>query len=511
MKETRRRQYVAIDLKSFYASCECHARGLDPLTTNLVVADPSRTSKTIVLAVSPSLKTYGLPGRPRLFEVEQRVRDVNAARLSRAPGGAFAGSFTDLGDAKDPSLKLDYIVAPPRMSLYMEISTKIYGIYLRYVAPEDIFAYSIDEVFIDLTAYLDTYGETAHELTIRMIRDVLSETGITATAGIGTNLFLAKVAMDVVAKHVDADADGVRIAELDERTYRERLWEHTPITDIWRVGRGTARRLEPYGIRTMGDIARASVSQDKYRGEPLLYRLFGVNAQILIDHAWGYEPCTIADVKAYVPENTSLSSGQVLKRPYAHGEAGIIVREMTDLLVLDLVDKGIVCDSVVLTLNYDAENLSDPERRKRYHGKIVPDRYGREVPEHAHGSANLGGYTSSTKQITEAMMEIYERIADPDLLIRHVVVAACNTKREDQVADSTEPPAYEQLDLFTDYQALEQRRDEEKRSREKERSLQQAVLEIKKRYGKNAIIKGTSLQEGATSIERNGQVGGHKA
>ncbi len=509
MKKSR--SYAAIDLKSFYASCECVDMGLDALTTDLVVADSSRTNKTICLAVSPALKSFGIPGRPRLFEVEQRVKEVNADRLNKAPGRRFAGTFTDIRQKDDPTLALDYIVAPPRMSRYMEISAMIYGIYLRYVAPEDIFAYSVDEVFIDLTAYLDTYGMTAHEMVIRMIREVLSETGITATAGIGTNMFLAKVAMDVVAKHARADADGVRIAELDERSYRELLWSHSPITDIWRVGRGTAKKLAEHGIYTMGDIARASLSRDRYHGEPLLYKLMGVNAQLLIDHAWGYEPVTLEAVKAYTPENTSLSSGQVLQRPYAYDEARIITQEMTDLLVLDLVDKGLVCDSIILTIGYDATNLTDPAIRERYKGPVTLDYYGREVPKHAHGSEDLGGFTSSTNTIMAAMMRLFERVVDPELLVRRVNVVAVNTMREDEAPIQTSAPQYEQMDLFTDYAALEAEREKEKLSLEKERNLQHAILDIKKKYGKNAILKGMNLQKGATTIERNKQVGGHKA
>jgi len=484
------RIYAAIDLKSFYASCECVDRGLDPLATNLVVADPTRTNKTICLAVSPSLKAYGIPGRPRLFEVEQAVAKINAAGKTR----------------------LEYIVAPPRMARYMEVSAQIYRVYLKYVASEDIFAYSIDEVFIDLTAYLRTYGKSAHELTMEMVRDVLGVTGITATAGIGTNLFLAKVAMDVVAKHADPDKDGVRIAELDEMSYRRLLWCHTPITDIWRVGGGIARRLAKHGIFTMGDIARASVSDDKYIGEPMLYKEFGVNAELLIDHAWGYEPCTLADVKAYEPENTSISSGQVLMRPYEYDEARIIVQEMTDLLVLDLVDKGLVCNAVVLTISYDNENLSDPEKLANFEGNISMDYYGRLAPEHAHGTAALGEYTSSTRKIISAMMELYDRIVDPKLLVRRVNVVAVNTLKEGLAPGKPgESMEFEQLDLFTDYSALEARREEDRMEEEKEKQLQHAVLDIKKKFGKNAILKGMNLQKGAMTIERNNQVGGHKA
>ena len=504
------RIYAAIDLKSFYASCDCVDLGLDPLTTNLVVADASRTGKTICLAVSPALKTYGIPGRPRLFQVEQRVKEVNAERLRRAPGHRFTGTYRDIREAGDPSLALDYIVAPPKMARYMQVSTQIYRIYLRHVAPEDIFAYSIDEVFIDLTAYLSVSGKSAHDMVMGMIRDVLKETGITATAGIGTNLYLAKVAMDVVAKHAEADADGLRIAELDEMSYRRELWGHRPITDIWRIGGGTAKKLADRGIYTLGDIARASLDRDPYRGEPMLYKIMGVNAELLIDHAWGYEPCTMAEVKAYRPENTSLSSGQVLTRPYAYDEARLIVREMTDLLVLDLVDKGLMCDSIMLTMGYDVENLTDPARRSEYHGEITIDRYGREVPKHAHGSMQLDGFTSSTRLIMDAMMRLFDRIADPSLLVRRVYVVAVNTKKEEEV-EASKQDVCEQLDLFTDYEALERKRQEEREALEKEKNLQHAVLDIKKRYGKNAILKGMNLQEGATTIARNGQVGGHKA
>ncbi|MCR5675938.1 MAG: DNA methylase [Lachnospiraceae bacterium] len=504
------RRFAAIDLKSFYASCECVDRGLDPLTANLVVADRSRTSKTICLAVSPGLKSFGVPGRPRLFEVEQRVKAVNAERLRHAPSHRFTGTFTDIGQRDDPSLALDFLVAPPRMARYMEISTKIYSIYLRHVAPEDIFAYSIDEVFIDLTGYLNTGGMTAHEMVMGMVREVLGETGITATAGIGTNLFLAKVAMDVVAKHVDADADGVRIAELDERSYREKLWAHRPITDIWRVGRRTAAKLADHGFCTMGDIARASLSHDPVRGEPVLYRLFGVNAELLIDHAWGYEPATIASIKAYRPESSSLGSGQVLKRPYAFAEAKLVTMEMTDLLVLDLVDKGLVCDAVVLTIHYDVENLTDPERRARYRGEITRDFYGREVPKYAHGTENLDGFSSSTQKIMAAMSRLFDRVVDPDLLVRRIAVTASHTVREEDAPGRREEN-YEQLDLFTDYAAVERQRDAERAAMEKERNLQHALLDIKKKYGKNAVLRGMNLQEGATAVERNGQVGGHRA
>ena len=503
------RTYLAIDLKSFYASVECVERGLDPLTTNLVVADQSRTDKTICLAVSPSLKTYGIPGRPRLFEVVQRVREVNAERQRHAPEGKlYVREYNDTVIRSDPSWALDYIVAKPQMAKYKQVSTQIYGVYLKYVAPEDIFAYSVDEVFIDVTSYLATYKMTAHELAMTMIRDVLSTTGITATAGIGTNLFLAKVAMDVVAKHIPADKDGVRIAELDEMSYRREIWGHKPITDIWRVGRGIAKRLEAEGLYTMGDVARCSVGgPNEYYNEDLLYKLFGINAELLIDHAWGWEPCTLKDVKAYKPEASSLGSGQVLQCAYTADKGRLIVREMTDLLVLDLVDKHLVTNQLVLTVGYDIESLTDPKRRDKYHGEITTDHYGRKVPKHAHGTANLGKYTSSTKQIMEAMTELYDRIVDPNLLVRRVYVVAGHVLDEGNVPREMT----EQLDLFTDYATKEQRDAEDAVALAKEKKRQNAILAIQKKYGKNAILKGMNFEDGAMTRERNGQIGGHKA
>ena len=503
------RTYLAIDLKSFYASVECVERGLDPLTTNLVVADQSRTDKTICLAVSPSLKAYGIPGWPRLFEVVQRVREVNAERQRYAPEGKlYVREYNDTVIRSDPSWALDYIVAKPQMAKYKQVSTQIYGVYLKYVAPEDIFAYSVDEVFIDVTSYLATYKMTAHELAMTMIRDVLSTTGITATAGIGTNLFLAKVAMDVVAKHIPADRDGVRIAELDEMSYRREIWGHKPITNIWRVGRGIAKRLEAEGLCTMGDVARCSVGgPNKYYNEDLLYKLFGVNAELLIDHAWGWEPCTLADVKAYKPEASSLGSGQVLQCAYTADKGRLIVREMTDLLVLDLVDKHLVTNQLVLTVGYDVESLTDPKLRGQYHGEITTDHYGRKVPKHAHGTANLGKYTSSTRQIMEAMAELYDRIVDPNLLVRRVYVVAGHVLNEGDVPQETT----EQLDLFTDYAAKEQQETEDAVALTKEKKRQSAILAIQKKYGKNAILKGMNFEDGAMTRERNGQIGGHKA
>ena len=523
------RTYIAIDLKSFYASVECVERKLDPLTTHLVVADPTRTEKTICLAVSPSLKAYQIAGRARLFEVVQRVREINSERLRKGiksghirkgEDGQYrfvSSSFHSPALAADPSLELSYITAPPRMRLYEQYSTRIYSIYLKYIAPEDIRVYSIDEVFIDATHYLDLYKMTAHELAMTMIREVLYTTGITATAGIGTNLYLSKVAMDIVAKHVPADKDGVRIAELDEMKYRELLWNHRPLTDFWRVGRGYSTKLEAYGMFTMGDVARYSVTQ---AGEDLLYKLFGVNAELLIDHAWGWEPTTIASVKAYRPSTTSLSSGQVLKEPYDYDKGRLIVREMTELLVLDLVRKGFVTKQMVLTVCYDRCSLTvkTPGKTigdtvyavrttgKPYRGKVGKDFYGRVAPQHAHGTGNLERYTHSTRKITDVMMELYSRIVDPELLIRRVNIAACNLLREDDIpADNSE-----QLSLFTDYGEGQKEKAAEKAAEEREKQIQTTMLDLQYRYGKNAVIKGMNLKEGATTVERNTMIGGHK-
>lgn len=504
------RTYLCIDLKSFYASVECVERGLDPMTTNLVVADASRTEKTICLAVSPSLKAYGIPGRARLFEVVQKVKEVNAGRRYKAPGRTFAGSSYNAPElASNPALELSYITAPPQMAHYMEYSTRIYNIYLRYVSPEDIHVYSIDEVFIDLTHYLATYKLTARELAMKMIREVLQETKITATAGIGTNMYLAKIAMDIVAKHIPADKDGVRIAELDEMEYRKQLWSHRPLTDFWRVGKGYARKLEQYGLFTMGDIARCSEGKpNEHFNEDLLYKLFGVNAELLIDHAWGWEPCTIEQVKAYKPESNSLGSGQVLHCPYTADKAKLIVREMLDLLSLDLVDKGMVTDQIVLTVGYDIDNLTDPDRRKNYHGEVTVDHYGRKIPKHAHGTANIGRQTSSTKLITEATLKLFDRIVDTNLLVRRINIAANHIVPESSVKASSD---CEQLDLFTNYAELEKKREAEEKELEREKKMQQAILTLKKKFGKNAVLKGMNLEEGATTKDRNSQIGGHKA
>ena len=495
------RTYIAIDLKSFYASVECVERGLDPLTTNLVVADRSRTEKTICLAVSPSLKACGIPGRARLFEVEQRIREVNAERRRRAYGHRLTGKSVSAIELKaHPEWEVDYIAAPPRMAYYIEHSTRIYKIYLNYIAPEDIHVYSIDEVFMDVTAYLNTYGITAHELARKIIGDVLRQTGITATAGIGTNLYLCKVAMDIEAKHIPADKDGVRIAELDEMTYRRKLWTHRPIKDFWRVGHGIARKLEQYGIYTMGDIARQSV-----RNEELLYQLFGVNAELLIDHAWGWEPCTMEAVKAYKPSANSFSSGQVLQEPYTVQKARVVVREMAESAALDLLDKRMVTDQMVLTVGYDTASLSN---RTEYNGEITTDHYGRKVPKHAHGTANLDRPTSSARLISDAVMELFDRITDPALLVRRINLTANHVTDEDTASRNPVPVQY---DLFTDYEAVERKNAEEKEKLDKERKMQTAILKIKKQFGKNAILKGLNFEEGATAKERNKQIGGHKA
>ena len=502
MKE---RTYIAIDLKSFYASVECRERGLDPLDTNLVVADESRTDKTICLAVTPSLKSYGISGRSRLFEAKQRVKEANAGRQHDAPGHKLDGSSHFHSELlANPSLAIDFIIAPPRMAYYMEYSTRIYNVYLKYIAPEDIVVYSIDEVFMDVTNYLNTYKLSPRDLAMKIILDVLETTGITATAGIGTNLFLCKVAMDIVAKHIPADKNGVRIAELDEMSFRRELWAHQPLTDFWRVGRGYAKKLEQNGMFTMGDVARCSVTN-----EDLLYELFGKNAELLIDHAWGWEPCTVEAVKAYRPSTNSLGSGQVLHQPYTAEKAKLVLREMADSLVMDLVEKGLVTDQLVVTIGYDIENLTDPERRKKYRGDIVKDHYGRQIPKHSHGTQNLGRHTSSTKLILDATSELFDRIANQDLLIRRLNIVANHVIDE---ASAPKPDAaFEQLDLFTDYAAREAEQKKEEADLERERKMQRAVLTIRKKYGKNAILKGMNLEEGATAKDRNEQIGGHKA
>lgn len=508
----KQRIYIAIDLKSFYASVECIERGLDPLTTNLVVADASHTEKTICLAVSPSLKTYGLSGRARLFEVVQKVREVNYDRKRKAPNRTFIGkSYHDPDVKSNPTIELDYIVAPPQMAKYMAISTKVNEVYRKYVSEEDIVVYSIDEVFMDVTDYLSTYRLTAQQLAMKMILDVLKTTGITATAGIGTNLFLAKVAMDITAKHIQPDKNGVRIAELDERSFREKLWNHRPLTDFWRIGNGIANKLEAYGLYTLGDICLCSEGKmGSYYNEDLLYKLFGINAELLIDHAWGWEPCTIRDIKGYVPTANSVSSGQVLHCPYTADKAKLIVREMTDLLVLDLVDKKLVTNQVVLTIGYDVDNLKNEKIRRNYYGEITIDRYGRETPKHAHGTENLGRFTSSTKIIMEAVSRLFDRIVNKELLVRRVNLTFAHIQGEDE-AENEQVKGYEQLDLFTDYEAERIQREEEQATLAKERKRQEAVLAIQKKYGKNSMLKGMNFEEGATTKERNHQIGGHKA
>lgn len=501
--------YVCCDLKSFYASVECVERGLDPMTTNLVVADKSRTDKTICLAVSPSLKAYGISGRARLFEVVQRVAEVNAKRRQRAPGRQLSGASWHDPEVQDsPSLALDYIVAPPRMAHYIDWSTKIYQVYLKYLAPEDIYPYSIDEVFMDLTHYLDTYRMTPRELTRTIILDILKTTGITAAAGIGTNLYLAKVAMDIGAKHVPADEYGVRIAQLDEMGYRRALWSHRPLTDFWRVGKGYAKKLEAHGLYTMGDIARCSIGKaSEYHNEELLYQMFGVNAEILIDHAWGWEPCTIADVKAYKPEHKSIVSGQVLQCPYEYGKARLVAREMADNLALDLVDKRLATNQLVLTVGYDIENLSDLARREQYTGPVTTDRYGRKIPKHAVGTENFD-YTASSSALLKATTALFDRIVDRNLLIRRLSLSANKLLDEADIPQKEEPA---QLDLFTDYEAKAEQDRADEAAQARERRLQEAMLGIKKKFGKNAILKGINLEDGATARERNQTIGGHHA
>ncbi len=492
------RSYAAIDLKSFYASVECVERGLDPMTTNLLVADPSRTEKTICLAVSPSLKAYGISGRARLFEALEQIRQANALRREKAPGKRFTGISYDARELeKNPALEIGYIVAPPQMARYMACSAQIYEIYLKYVSPEDIHVYSIDEVFMDITPYLRASGQTAYEFVRTIVQAVLEQSKITATAGIGTNLYLCKVAMDIVAKHTQADEFGVRIAQLNEMSYRRLLWEHRPLTDFWRVGRGYARKLEKNGLYTMGDIARCSLGgAHDFHNEDLLYRLFGVNAQLLIDHAWGWENCTIGDIKAYKPSTNSISTGQVLQCPYTWEKARLIVREMADNLSLDLVEKGLQTNQLTLTIGYDIENLKNPEIAGAYQGEVTVDPYGRKIPKHSHGTANLPCYTASTRMITEAMAELYDQIADPTLLVRRIYVNACRVLPEGR-------EVCEQMSLFEDAK--------QKQALEREKRRQKAVLHIKHKYGKNAILKGMNYQEGATARDRNKQVGGHRA
>ena len=499
MQEKEEKTYISIDLKSFYASVECKERGLDPNTTNLVVADSSRTAKTICLAVTPSLKSYGIPGRARLFEVIQKVKYINIERKRKIFNNEFKGISYDDNELKNnPQLELGFIIAPPRMSYYMKYSTKIYSIYLKYFAPEDIFAYSIDEVFCDITHYLKTYNLSAKELVTKVIQDVYETTGITATAGIGTNLYLSKVAMDIVAKHVNPDKNGVRIAQLDEMTYRKLLWNHKPITDFWRVGKGYAKKLEKYRIYTMGDIARLSV-----QNEDVLYNLFGVNAELLIDHSWGWECATIESIKAYKPTSNSISSGQVLHKPYNYENTKLIVKEMTELLTLDLVQKNLVTNQIVLEIGYDIDNLKNPEIKNIYNGEITIDKYGRKVPKHAHGTINIDHKTSSTRIIMNYVMELYKRIVNDKLLVRRINITANNVVN---YSDNKEED-YEQINLFNNYEDINEKR----RKEQDERKIQQAMIKIKNKYGKNSILKGMNLEKEGTTIKRNDQVGGHKA
>ena len=497
------RTYIAIDLKSFYASVECVERGLDAMTTNLVVADKGRTEKTICLAVSPSLKAHGIPGRARLFEVIQRLKEVNDERRILAGKELTGKSYNAKELEEHPDWAVDYLTAPPRMAHYIKHSAKIYNIYLRYIAPEDIHVYSIDEVFIDATAYLSSYRMTGHELARKMISDVLRETGITATAGIGTNMFLCKVAMDIVAKHIPADKNGVRIAELDEQSYREKLWDHRPLTDIWRVGRGIAQRLYSYGIDTMGKIARCSIHQ-----EELLYKLFGVNAELLIDHAWGWEPCTMEMVKAYRPEHSSMSSGQVLQEPYSFRKTRVVVQEMIDAIALDLVEKRYVTDQLVLHVSYDRESLTSPAG-KSYTGPVTVDWYGRKVPKSSHGTANLHRYTSSTRLIAKAVLALYDEIVDKRLLVRRLSISTNHVISEEQMKQKAHNPV--ELDMFTDYEAIRREKQVEDAELTRERKIQETIINIKKRFGKNSMLRGLNFDEGSTARERNKQIGGHKA
>ena len=500
------RTYIAIDLKSYYASVECMERGLDPMTTNLVVADLSRTEKTICLAVSPSLKAYGISGRARLFEVVERVKEVNAERRRKAGGNLFEKSCDAHELAVDPSRAVGYLVAPPQMAKYIQISTQIYNVYLKYIAPEDIHVYSIDEVMMDVTSYLETYHMTARELAKTMILDVLRTTGITATAGIGSNLYLCKVAMDIMAKHVQPDKDGVRIAELDEMSYREQLWAHRPLTDFWRIGRGYAKKLEAIGIYTMGDVARCSIGKpNEYYNEELLYRMFGINAELLIDHAWGWEPCRMQDIKAYRPETNSICSGQVLQCPYPYDKARLVVREMAEAVAMDLLEKRLVTDQLTLTVGYDIENTAGGS----YRGETVTDRYGRKIPKHTHGTANLPRKTSSARSITDAVLGVYDTKVNSKLSIRRLTITANRLVGEDTVQQEPEAPV--QFNLFDNVEVQEQRLQEEEAKLKRERKIQEAMLDIKKKFGKNAILNGGSYLEGATAKERNKQIGGHKA
>ncbi len=494
--------FIAIDLKSFYASVECVERGLDPLTTNLVVADESRTEKTICLAATPAIKAYGVPGRARLFEVVQKIKTANNKRRFLAPGRTFIGKSHDATElAGNPNLAIDYIVAPPRMAFYMDYSARIYKVYLRYIAPQDIHTYSIDEVFINATPYLDTYKTTAHDLAMKLVREVLAETGITATAGIGTNLYLAKIAMDIVAKHIPPDRDGVRIAALNEMRYRQKLWAHTPITDFWRVGKGYAEKLANMGLYSMGDVARRSLDA---QGEKELYKVFGVNAELLIDHAWGYEPCTMEAIKAYRPASTSISSGQVLHCPYTHEQARLIVWEMADQMILDLVAKKLLTNQIVLDVGYDIENIA-----KGYTGPVHVDHYGRRVPKPAHGTVSLKKHSSSTKELLHETLALYDRIVNPTLMVRRITITMGKLIDEDSAAKQNEDVV--QFNLFSDTEKEAKESAAAEHAEQKEKSLQHTMIAIKNKFGKNAILKAVNLKEEARTITRNGEIGGHKA
>lgn len=494
--------FIAIDLKSFYASVECVERGLDPLTTNLVVADESRTEKTICLAATPAIKAYGVPGRARLFEVVQKIKAANRRRRFYAPGRKLTGASHDATElANNPNLAIDYIVAPPRMAFYMDYSARIYKVYLRYIAPQDIHTYSIDEVFINAAPYLDTYKMTAHDLAMKLVREVLKETGITATAGIGTNLYLAKIAMDIVAKHIPPDQDGVRIAVLDEMSYRRKLWAHTPITDFWRVGKGYAEKLANIGLYSMGDIARRSLDA---QGEKELYRVFGVNAELLIDHAWGYEPCTMEAIKAYRPASTSVSSGQVLHCPYTNEQARLIVWEMADQMILDLVAKKLMTSQIVLDVGYDIENIA-----KGYTGLVHIDHYGRRVPKPAHGTVSLKKHSSSTKELLHEILALYDRIVSPTLMVRRITITMGKLIEEDSATKQNEDVI--QFDLFSDTEKEVKQSEAAEHAGQKEKSLQHAMIAIKNKFGKNAILKAANLKEEARAIARNSEIGGHKA
>ena len=497
------RIYMCIDLKSFYASVECRERGLDPLNTNLVVADPSRTEKTICLAVSPSLKQYGIPGRARLFEVVTKVKELNTIRLRNTTNKKFIGSsYLDSELKSNKDLKLDYIVAPPQMRKYMKYSTDIYKVYLKYLSKEDIYVYSIDEVFCDITNYLKLYKKTPKELTTTIIQDVLKTTGITATAGIGTNMYLAKVAMDIVAKHAEADEYGVRLAEIDELSYRKILWNHRPLTDFWRIGKGIATKLELNGMHTLGDVARMSLNNEDF-----LYKLFGVNAELLIDHAWGYEPCTIKSVKSYTPTTNSLSSGQVLHEPYTYMKARLIVREMMDSLACDLTEKGFATSDLTLTIGYDIDNLTNPKIYKMYNGPVVKDFYGRLIPKHSHGTIHVDHKTNSSSLLCEKIIELFDHIANPILLVRRINIAACNLVRSDEIKEEHK---FEQVSLFQDYEKERKEKEESRKKEKKDMELQKTIVEIKHKYGKNAILKGMNFEEGGTMRDRNMEVGGHR-